>query len=109
MTAKTATAMTMKTMPRRRPSWSVIGRRQPLEQELRKAREHGEVLLVRSVRVAAVRECGDDETASVGQLGMYDLGESVVGVADLALVLRAFRKSAAHEAVLRHLGGAGAS
>ena len=82
-------------------AWSVIGRRQALEQELGENGEARQVLVVGTVGVAAIGERGDDHAPAVRQLGMNDLREGVVGVADLALVARALRETAAHETVAR--------
>src|SRR5687768_16791442 len=100
MMLKAPTAVSIIRMPRRRSLRSVTGR-QPREQALREACECRQVLLVGPVRIARVGERRDDDAPAVRQLGMHDLGERVVGVADLALVYRAFRESAAHAAVAR--------
>src|SRR6202008_3501588 len=65
MTRKIPTATIIRVMPRSRPARSIIGIRQPFDQELREGRETGDVLLVRAFRVAAVREGRDDDPAAV--------------------------------------------
>src|SRR5688572_27685215 len=100
MMLKAPTAVSIMTTPRRRSLRSVTGR-QPFEQSLREPGKRRQVLLVRPVRIARIGERRDDDAAAVRQLGMDDLGERVVGVADLALVNRALGESTAHAAVPR--------
>src|SRR5262245_31451666 len=101
MIPKIPTAAIISVMPRNRCARSAIGIWKPRNEEPREARERGQVLLVGAIRIAAVRERGDDQSPAVRQLRVHDLGERVVGVTDLALVERAVRKAAAHAAVLR--------